>query len=104
MSSTGNGTTAPGLGSPGGRPYGTRSRRSAGYTEPMPLPEAPGKAKVVARVPVPMHRKLNELAEAMGVSASYLVSQLIEHVELDQRGLPAWAPDPRRVDQLELSA
>ena len=70
----------------------------------MPLPEAPGKAKVVARVPLELHRKLNDLAATMGVSASYLVALLIENIELDHRGLPPWAPDPRRVDQLELTA
>ena len=99
----GNGTTHRAVRSAGGRPYGTRSSRPHPYTPPAPLPEAPGQAKVVARVPLTHHEKLHRLAEMMGVSASKLVAQLIENVELDERGLPAWAPDPRPVDQLEIA-
>jgi hypothetical protein len=91
------------MSSRGGRPYGTRPRTDIPYRPPLPLPEAPGHARVLARVPLDLHAKLHQMAASAGVSASYMVALLIEHAELDHRGLPPWAPSPV-TDQLELSA
>lgn len=72
------------------RPYGTRSRAHDSYARPLGEP-GQRRVKLVANVEPEVHERAHRIALAMNVSASRLVSLLVERIELDRDGRPVWA-------------
>jgi len=63
---------------------------------------------VSARLSLDVRKKLEDMADALGISISALISELIERVELNESGHPGWDSKYRKPEEpqqpLEMSA
>lgn len=75
---------------------------------PRPVPSGEIRRPVTARLAPDVQDKLNRVAEALGISVSATLCELVERLEVDEHYRPAWRSKyarPAAVDaQLELSA
>lgn len=72
-------------------------------------PEPGTKLNVTTRMTAESYEKAADVAEALGVSISALLNELVERLEVDDRGNPGWtsryaAPNDEAQERLELSA
>jgi len=74
-----------------------RARRRRGSLGPS--------ADLFATVREPTKKRLDELADAAGVSLAVVLEELVAHTDLDSRGLPAWWSLPiEQQEELDISA
>jgi hypothetical protein len=72
------------------------------------IPGRPRRPRGVPRVPLRARvepetlDRVYAIAEALGVSLTAYVEELIRHDQLDERGRPVWWADPEPRDQQEL--
>lgn len=75
-----------------------------------PAPQDTGRRIVSARLTPDLYEKASRAAEALDISLSALLCELVEHMEVDAAGVPSWESkyarpkedDPQQ--SLELSA
>ncbi|MGI8417099.1 MAG: hypothetical protein ACR2P2_13040 [Nakamurella sp.] len=65
-------------------------------------PDHLGKRLINGWVPDATHAKLNRVCDAVGISTALLLHTLIERLEVDESGLPAWLPPADADHQQEL--
>ncbi|WP_327299959.1 hypothetical protein [Streptomyces sp. NBC_01197] len=82
------------------RPYGSRSTREREYIPP--TPDAKSKDKLVRLsplVPVEIHATAFQNARALGMTMGRYVAELIRRDQVDENGVPLWAPETETEDQ-----
>lgn len=82
--------------------YGARTR------SPRPTTSGEVRRPVTARLTPEVQQKLNLVAEALGISVSATLSELVERLEVDEHHRPTWRSKYARTaddeTQLELTA
>lgn len=87
--------------------YGYPQRRTA--APPPPPPTGTKKVTLTARITPEARDKAHLVADALGISLSALVLELLERIEVDAQGHPGWEskyapPDDEHQEQLEMTA
>lgn len=80
-------------------PYGRRQ----GGNRPAPTAAMSATRRMLqSRVTYDQHDKAHKMAEALGISVSALLAELIDRAEVDEQGRPAWtsryAPQQETLD------
>ncbi|MFL0028517.1 hypothetical protein ACJBCE_36955 [Streptomyces sp. NBUL23] len=80
------------------RTYGSRDMRERTYQSPTPVKASRGLVRLSPLVPPEIHATAFSNAQAMGVSMGKYVAELIRRDQVDENGVPLWAPELRNAE------
>jgi len=75
------------------RTYGSRDAREREYVPPQPVAKSKGLVRLSPLVPPEIHATAFENARAMGLTMGRYVAELIRRDQVDENGVPVWAPE-----------